>query len=378
MRLLVTGGGTGGHIYPAIAIAQRVREKVPQCEVLFAGTPEGMERELAARAGLPFAAVPARGVVGKSPVDQLRGAAAAAAGLAAAWRLVRRFRPDVAVGTGGYASGPVMAAAAALRRPTLVHEQNVFPGVTNRLLSRVVTCVAIPHREAARHFPRGARLWLTGNPVRPEVLRADRAAARRRLGLRPDEKLLLIVMGSRGSATVNRVVAEALPALLEDPRLFVFWVTGAAHHEAARRMADSRMPAEIQGKLRIEAYVHDLPDVMAASDLVLARASAITLAEIAALGRPAILVPSPYVAQRHQDHNARPFAREGAALVVAEAQLDGAGLAARALELLRDGPRLEAMAAAARRLARPEALETLADGVVALAHGRLPDGLHHT
>ncbi|MBX5475504.1 MAG: undecaprenyldiphospho-muramoylpentapeptide beta-N-acetylglucosaminyltransferase [Clostridia bacterium] len=378
MRLLVTGGGTGGHIYPAIAIAKRVLEKEPDCQALFAGTAEGMERDLARRAGLPFAAIPARGVIGKSPVEQLRGVAAAGAGFLAALRLVRRFRPDVVVGTGGYASGPVVAAAAALRVPTLIHEQNVFPGVTNRLLSRAVTCVAIPHPDAARHFPRRARLWLTGNPVRPEVLSADRAAARRRLGLGPEQKLLVIVMGSRGSATVNRVVAAALPDLLAERRVTVFWVTGAAHHEAVREMLDPRMISENQGKLRIEPYVHDLPDVLAASDLVVARASAITLAEIAALGRPSLLVPSPYVAQRHQDYNAQPFAREGAAVVAAEAELDGPALAARALTLLRDDGRLEAMAAAARRLARPEALDVLAAGVVDLARRRLPDKLKRT
>lgn len=379
LRLLLTGGGTGGHIYPALSIAAGVRQRVPGAEILFVGTAEGLEARLVPRAGLPFEAIPARGLAGKGPLVAAGGLAALARGAWRAVRLLRRFRPHVVVGTGGYVSGPVVAAAVLLRIPVALQEQNAFPGATNRLLSRFAGFVAAAYEESRRCFPRRARVVVTGNPVRPEVVRADRHQARRRLGVADAERLVVVFMGSRGSATVNRAMGEALVHLGGRPGLRLLYATGESHYEAV--LADLRarglevMPGPGSGENRaalaganveVRPYLHDMVTALAAADLVVARAGAMTLAEVTARGLPALLIPSPHVAHRHQDANARVLAARGAARVLAEEGLRGEELARAILELAESPALLARMAEASRQLGRPGAVEAIVDGILDL------------
>ncbi len=354
MRLLVTGGGTGGHIYPALAIARRALDRGVADAVLFVGASGGMEERLVAAAGLPLKTLPTSGLVRKRPVEVVRGLWVLAGAVRAAIATIREFRPDVVVGTGGYAAGPVGLAAGWCRCPLVVQEQNAIPGVTNRALARFAAAVAVPFPDSRRHFPGRARLQVTGNPVRPEVGALSREEGRRRLGL-PSGPVVLVVAGSRGSAVFTRLFAELLPRWRGGTLVFV---SGAAHHAAAERaLADA--PAGV----RLLPYLEDMPAGLAAADLVVCRAGAMTLAELAVAGRPALLIPSPYVTHHHQEANARVFARAGAALVLPEAGLDGARLGAAIADLLAEPVRLRRMAEAARGLARPRAL----DDIVALA-----------
>jgi UDP-N-acetylglucosamine--N-acetylmuramyl-(pentapeptide) pyrophosphoryl-undecaprenol N-acetylglucosamine transferase len=254
--------------------------------------------------------------------------------------------------TGGYASGPVGLAAWLLGVPLVLQEQNVVPGVTNRLLSRVAVGVAGPHAEAAKALSRRARVWVVGNPIRRELMGAERADARRRLDLPGDGQVVLMVAGSRGSAVFVRLLKE-----WDGPGLLYF-VAGRAHYAAAKPLA--------RDGVRVVPYLEDAGLGYAAADLVVCRAGAITLAELAAVGKPSILIPSPHVTHHHQEANAAVFAKAGAAVVLPEAGLDGVRLAAAVRELLDDPQRLRRMAEAGLQLGRPDALDELVERVHAL------------
>ncbi len=364
VRVMLTGGGTGGHIYPALSIAGRLKEREPRAELLFVGTAEGMEASLVPRAGVPFAAIAARGLVGKSPLEALRGGLATLRGLGQALAVVRHFRPHVVVGTGGYASGPVALAAVASRIPLVLQEQNAVPGVTNRVLSRFASLVAVAYEESRPWFPPKARLVVTGNPVRPEVIRADRAQARRELGIPDGCHFVLVFMGSRGSATVNAAVADILPALARRPGVMVLFATGTAHFE---RVMGRLAGADLGPMVRVVPYLYDVVPPLAAADLVVARAGAITLAEVTARGLPSILIPSPYVTHNHQERNARVLEARGAAWVIKERDLSPGRLLDAITGLLADPEALARMGARSRELGRPEAVDAIVDGILALA-----------
>ncbi|HVB08965.1 MAG TPA: undecaprenyldiphospho-muramoylpentapeptide beta-N-acetylglucosaminyltransferase [Bacillota bacterium] len=350
-RLLVTGGGTGGHIYPALAIAKRAAERFPPVQVLYVGAQGGMEASIVPEAGLRFEGVPVSGIVRKRPLQVAAGLLRLGAGEARALGLLLAFRPDVVVATGGYAAGPVGLAAWLAGAPLVLQEQNMVPGVTNRLLSRVAVGVAVPHPDAGRAFPRRAKIWVVGNPIRRELMQVDRAEARARLGLPVEPPVVLMVAGSRGSAVFVRLLREMS---WSGPAELLF-VAGRAHYEAAKGLTPRVLP-----------YLEDAGLGYAAADLVVCRAGAITLAELAALGKPALLIPSPHVTHHHQEANAAVFAKAGAAVVLPEAGLDGQRLAAVVGELLADPGRLQAMAAAMRAMARPDALDDLVERIHAL------------
>ncbi len=361
MRLCVAAGGTGGHIYPALAIARAAVEAGVVHEVRFVGARGGMEERLVPAAGFPLHTLPVRGMVRKRPAEWVRAAAGLGVSVVRAANLLRGFRPDVVLGTGGYAAGPLGAAAAMLRIPLVLQEQNTVPGVTNRLLASHAARIAIPYPAAAARFPSGARLVVTGNPVRPELLGVDPLAARRRLGLEPGGRVVLMVAGSRGSAVFVRWLADLAAGLRDGTLLFV---SGGAHHEAAQAAAAGRP------RVRVVPYLEAMGDGLAAADLVVARAGAIFLAELAAVGRPALLVPSPHVTHHHQEVNAEVFEQAGAAEVLSEIETDGAILCRHVTALLADPQRRQAMAAAARSLARPRALADLVGLLAEAARSR--------
>lgn len=368
LRLLFAAGGSGGHIYPALALAQAAREALPVADVLFVGARGGMEERLVPAAGFPLVSLAVRGIVRKRLREALAAGWLLGGAVWAALRLVRRFRPDVVVGTGGYAAGPVGLAALLCGVPLVLQEQNAVPGVTNRLLARRAAVVAVPFPEAVAALPRGTRTLVCGNPVRPELLGIEADAARRRLGLPPAGRVVLMVAGSKGSAVFTRLFAGLLPHPLDATLLFV----SGRDHAAAAQGALSGGTARGRGRVVVVPYVERMGDALAAADLVVCRAGALTLAEIALVGKPAILIPSPHVTHHHQEANAAAFARAGAALVLPEPGLDGAALAQHISSLLGDAARRQAMAAAARRQAHPDALARLVAAVGAVARAGAP------
>lgn len=374
MRVMVTGGGTGGHIYPALSIVEGIRARVPAAEFLYVGSARGLEADLVPARGVPFRTVDVHGLAGKALMEAVRGLFFLSwAGLQAR-KAIREFRPDVVVGTGGYVSGPVCLLAALGRIPLFLQEQNSLPGVTNRFLGRFAGGVAVPDEEARKHFPRGARVLVTGNPVRPDLLQVSRTDARECLRLDADRPVLLIAGGSRGARTINEAAVAAIPAVMGSGRgVQVILITGRTYFDEIGGRLQGLSATDGGGSLRILPYSNEMPLLLAAADLVVARAGGITLAEITARGLPAILVPSPNVSHNHQEWNARVLERHGAARVIKDGLLDGNLLASCVRELLHDDRARTEMASRSRELGRPGALDQIVTAILRLAQG-LPLG----
>lgn len=370
MRFLFACGGTAGHINPALTVAATVKRYHPNAEILFAGNPHGMEARLVREAGYPFEGVVIKGFYRsfspKSVLHNFEALGRIFTSNIQAGQIIRRFAPDVVIGTGGYASGPVLRRAAKMGIKTVTHEQNAFPGVTTKLLARYVDTVLLAVPEARRYLPEGVHTVVTGNPVRQEVLTADRAQSRERLGV-GNRFCLLTFGGSLGAQRVNEAVAD----LIQWHR-----PTGRVHHiHATGQYGVELMPALLHEKgidpsgdphLDIREYIHDMPQCLAAADLVVCRAGAITLSELQAAGRASVLIPSPNVAENHQYHNAMVLQNAGAAIVIEEKELTGPKLCSVVAELVAHPDRLEGFSHAARSLAITDAAERIYAAVMEL------------
>jgi UDP-N-acetylglucosamine--N-acetylmuramyl-(pentapeptide) pyrophosphoryl-undecaprenol N-acetylglucosamine transferase len=361
--ILIAGGGTGGHVFPALALARELTRRRPEEPVVLVGTRSGLEADLVPKAGFPLEFVRARGLVGKGLGAHVRGAATLLPAFLDSWRILSRRSPRAVVGVGGYASGPVVATAWLRRVPTVVHEANAVPGVTNRLLSRVATRVAAGSEAAAAALPGAV---VTGNPVRDAFFAipplADRPSTRR--------MKVLVVGGSQGAQILNRLVPDALAAVAaRGVALDVVHQAGRARHALGHDAEDLRERYAALGFAAesVLEFLDDIPAVYASCDLVLSRSGAMTAAEIAAAGRPALLVPFAGATHGHQEANARALERAGAAVVVTESEATTVRLADEVAALLSDPARLAAMGEAARRAAVPDAASRLADLVLSVA-----------
>lgn len=353
-RVLVTGGGTGGHIFPALAIAGELARQHPGMEVRFAGSRYGLERRIVPGQGFRLHLLHVRGLRGKGPVDTLQSLALLPLALLEALALLLSFRPRAVVGVGGYASFPVALAGRLLGRPLLVQEQNLAPGFANRLLGRLASVVAVSFAESVEAFAPGKAVF-TGNPVR---------SAFTEIGP-PDPEAppgLLVFGGSRGARAINRAMCEALPLLIASGvRMRIRHQTGA-EDESWVREAYRRAGVEAE----VSPFIEEMPQAMAWCSLALCRSGASTVAELAAAGRPAVFVPFAQATGGHQAQNAHAASGAGAGLVIAQDELDPAGLATTLAGLLGDRERLKRMGDAARRLGRPDAAERIAELVTGL------------
>jgi UDP-N-acetylglucosamine--N-acetylmuramyl-(pentapeptide) pyrophosphoryl-undecaprenol N-acetylglucosamine transferase len=380
MRILVSGGGTGGHIYPALAVAGALRARYG-ADLLYLGDESGLETRLVPREGIPFAAVRAgrlRRYVSMGTVTDL---GRIPVGMAQALAHVRRFRPHAVFTSGGYVAVPAGVAARTCRVPLLMHQQDVPPNLANRLLAPIASRISVSFAQSLDYFPR-RKTMLAGNPVRAPILEmvgADAAAQKARLGLDPTAPVLLVTGGSQGARHLNQVVVEALPHLL--PHCQVLHVSGLSTYEATRARAAELMARDPTGgrmaaRYQLHGYLDEqMPAALAASDLVLCRSGASTLTELAMLGRPSLLVPlPPGFTGSPQQVNAEMFVRSGAAVMVLDRDLTVERLLALLLPLLGDLERLGRLGAAARALANPRAADLLADVVAELAKRRMGGG----
>ena len=363
LRLLFAAGGTGGHVYPALAIADAVRALRPDAAIDFAGTRERMEWTAVPKAGYAIHPVTAAGLPRRLSAALLRWPATLLRGLAESRALVARLRPDVAVGAGGFVAGPVLWAAQRAGIPTLIQEQNAAAGLTNRLLGRRADAIFVAFDAAATAFPAG-RATVLDTPVRAGVGTGDRAQARAFFGLPEGAEGLLVFGGSLGAQALNEAVLAALPALLARDGLHIVWATGARYIERTQAALAASLAPERAARVHVHAFLDRMDLAYAAADLALCRAGG-SVTELKVTGTPAILVPSPNVAGDHQTPNAQAMEAAGAAVHLPEAELS-ARLVATVHGLLADGPRRRAMSEAARRLARPDAAAVIARRVVAL------------
>lgn len=352
MRVLMSGGGTAGHVYPALTVAARLAEE--HDDVAFVGTPNGLEARLVPEAGVAFIGLPARGFDRSRPWTLVTSSAIIAVSTVRAWRLIGRWRPDVVLGFGGYVSIPVGIAASLRRVPLVLAEQNSVPGLANRFLSRWAKRVGATYEESAALFRHPDRVVVTGNPVRPAVLASSAAGGRARFGLPGDATVLLAFGGSRGARHLNQALVGLRDRLLAIPGLEVVHVAGR-DEAASVRDALAAAGGDGEGRWRVLEYIDDMGAALASADLVLARAGATSIAEITALGKPALLVPYPYATDDHQTKNAAACLQHGAAVVVADADLDRERFGDTLVELLSDPGSRATMAAASRALGRPDA-----------------------
>ena len=357
---LIAGGGTGGHVFPALAIAGELRRRRPEVPIVFVGTARGIETDLVPRAGYPLELIRARGLAGKSATALVQGALSLPLGFVDSWRLVTRHRPSAVVGVGGYAAGPVVATAWARRIPTVVHESNAVPGLTNRLLAGIAGRIAVGGEEARRALPGAV---VTGNPVRPELFSIPALDGRPI----PRSLRVLVVGGSQGAVILNRLVPGTLGELAEKG------LSVEVVHQCGRRaMETADAPDGLRTLYReaglpqatVKGFLHDLPSELAAADLIVCRSGAMTVAEVAAAGRPALFVPFRLATHGHQEANARSLERAGAAAVVTEMEAEAGQLAPALRALLSDPARLAAMGRAARAQAKPDAAARVCDLVL--------------
>ena len=353
-RLLMAVTRTGGHTVPALAIAEVIRRRHPGVEIRFAGTAEGVESRLVPRSGFALDAIPVIGLSRSLHSDLLKFPLMLMKGMLRSISLVWSYRPDLVFCTGGYVSGPVGLSASVLGVPLVLHEQNDFPGITIRALSRLATQVFLAFEGARRRI--GGRLrCVVGNPTRGDWAEVSRAEARSPFGLAADRMTLMVVGGSQGARGINGAVESALPALIGQG-FQVLWQTGRLDHAAASAAA-SRWPGRV---VAIE-FIDDMNAAYRAADLALTRAGAMTLAELTLMGVPAILVPLPTASEGHQEHNARAMERSGAGRLLLQSDLDGASLSRLVAAMAADSDKLEEMAEKSRGLAVPDAADRIVD-----------------
>jgi len=354
MRILMTGGGTAGHINPALAIADLLKEKYPDAEFLFVGATGRMETQLVPAAGYPIRTVTVRGFQRRLSLKNIGRNILAAVNVVTASaqskRIVKEFKPDLAIGTGGYVCGPVLREAIRAGVPTAVHESNAYPGVTVKMLGREGALILLCSEDARRHLPEGVQAIVTGNPLRPDFLKIDKQKAREELGLdaRP---LVLSFGGSLGAARINEAMAEVLRRSRESGNLQHIHGAGKAGYAAMKQQLEEMgIPLSSDG-IAVREYIDDMPRCMAAADLVICRCGAMTLSELPAAGKPAILIPSPYVAENHQYHNAMALVNRGAAVCIEEKDLTPDSLWKAVCDATADPARLEDMSARVREAA---------------------------
>ena len=361
MRIIVTGGGTGGHIYPAIAIAQKFIEKDPKGEVLYVGCHEGFEKELVPKAGLDLKLVDARWIDKKTPYQLLKTSLRVLHGIIQSEKVISDFKPDAIIGTGGYVCFPVIFAGAKKGIHCFIHEQNAFPGLANRKLEKYVKKVFLGFEEAKTYFEDKEKTVTTGNPVRDSFFKLTKSEARKKLGIPEDCFMLLSFGGSLGASGINNVAFEIAKELSGREKTVMTFGTGKWYFdEVMRKCKDEGI--KFGDNINILPYIDDMDNVLMASDLVISRAGALSTAETMAAGKPSILIPSPNVAGNHQLYNAKALADRNAALLIEESTIKEKGVkevVASALELMSDRSGLEDMGKKAKEAAHIDAADMI-------------------
>ncbi len=376
LKVLMSGGGTAGHINPAIAIADTIRKNIPGTEILFVGTPGGMESKLVPQAGFAYTSMPVAGFQRKLTLNNIRRNLEAAGHLLLSGRrsakIISDFEPDIAIGTGGYVCGPILRKAAQMGIPVLVHEANAFPGMTVKMLSRYCDSVMIAVEDARRRIPEGANIVVTGNPVRAEVLEYDRQRARKELGV-DNRPLIVSFGGSLGARTINESMLDLLARSAKDGRYQHIHGYGKYGSFVLDELKERGVDLKNTPNLDVREYIVDMPRVMAAADLVICRSGAMALTEIQALGKAAILIPSPNVAENHQYYNAMAMVNRGAAEIIVESDITPELLTKKADRLAGNRKKLEKMSANARKMAILDSRERIFEVVTDTLkkHGKL-------
>ena len=354
IKIMFAGGKTGGHIFPAIAMATEFKKRFPQSQLVFVGTKEGLEKSIVPGYGFRLLFIKTRGLSRRSYLSNLLLTFHLLKGFCQALKILNRERADLVVGTGGYVSFPVVMLASLKSIPTMIQEQNSYPGISTRFLAHFVDKVCLSYSESVRYLSNKKKLKIIGNPIRKDLVFKDREQALNKFGLEKGKKTIFVFGGSQGAHTINHAFFQCLDLLKSDWQ--VLWQTGEADFsETSQKVKDKEIPCAVY------PFIEDMGSAFAASDLVVSRSGALTLAEITACGKPSILIPFPFSTADHQRHNAEALERKGAATVILQEDLTPKVLADRICSLLSDENRLKKMAEKSKRLGRPEAVSLLVD-----------------
>ncbi|MDB3085346.1 undecaprenyldiphospho-muramoylpentapeptide beta-N-acetylglucosaminyltransferase [Clostridioides difficile] len=362
MKVLLSGGGTGGHVYPAIAIANKIRDEHPDAEIIFVGTEKGIESEIVPKYGFELKTVTVQGFKRKIDFDNVKRVFKLFKGLEQSRKIVKKFKPDVVIGTGGYVSGPVLFNASMGKIPAIIHEQNSFPGVTNKILSKTVTKVLTSFEDSHKRFPETAedKLVFTGNPVRKEILLSRKNIARKNLAISEEKRMVLCYGGSGGSRKINDAMRLVIKNMVNEDIAFIF-ATGKSYYD---EFMESISDVNLKPYQKVVPYLEDMANALAASDLVIGSAGAISLAEITALGKPSIIIPKAYTAENHQEYNAKSIEKQGAGIAILEKNLTPESLNTAVFKLLGDRELLVDMANASKTIGKPEAIDLIYDEII--------------
>ena len=366
-RIILSGGGTGGHIFPAVSIADRFRARHPDAEILFVGAEGRMEMTRVPEAGYRIIGLPIAGIQRSLSMSNLAVPFKLAASLWRARKVVRDFRPDIAVGTGGYASGPVLFAASMAGVPTLIQEQNGFAGVTNKILAKRAAKICVAYEGLERVFPKD-KIVLTGNPVRASILDGKKSSqeALDEFSLSAGRKTFLVLGGSLGARAVNNAVFESIDTLASDGSQLL-WQCGKLYYNQYRRELD-RLVAEhpekdLENRVALVPFISDMNAAYSVADFIISRAGAGTISELCIVGKPSVLIPSPNVAEDHQRHNAQALSSKGAAVFIPESENLSADLSLAAARLLSDASLCSELSRNISSMARPDATSDIVDEI---------------
>jgi UDP-N-acetylglucosamine--N-acetylmuramyl-(pentapeptide) pyrophosphoryl-undecaprenol N-acetylglucosamine transferase len=361
MRVIIAGGGTGGHLFPGLAVAEEFKNRDDSTEVIFVGTEYGIEARVVPREGYPIKFLKAEGWVGVSTVKKVKAIVTTFFSIADSYKIIQTVRPDIVIGVGGYASGATMLTAYLMSIPTMILEQNSIPGLTNKILGRFVRAVCITYQESISFFPK-AKTFLTGNPVRMQILKGDIESAYRLFSLERGLFTIFIFGGSSGAKSINMAIVNALNNMydLKDKIQFLHQ-TGIRDYENIR---ESYRKTGFKGT--ITPFIYQMGEAYAVADIVVSRAGATTLAELTALGKPAILIPYPYAAGQHQELNARKLLEMGAAKMIRDSELKGESLANSIREMYTNETMRAEMQRNSRAVGRPEACSKVVDIAMSL------------
>lgn len=371
MRIIFAAGGTGGHINPALAAAGEIRERFPDAEILFIGTKDKMEAKLVPAAGFKFKTIEISGFYRQLSLKNIKRNLVTLSHLLSsskeAKKIILDFKPDVVVGFGGYVSGPVVRMAAKLGIHTAIHEQNAYPGITNKALAKEVDKVMLTVEKAKEYLEAKNPPVVTGLPVRGEILRADRGVSRAELGIRDNQKLILSMGGSLGAETINKAMVELIAENHCNKNLYFLHATGQFGLWVPDKLREKGVDPDKEDNVEIREYIADMARCMSAADIVICRAGASSLSEIEALGKASILIPSPNVAENHQYHNAMALTRKDAAVLIEEKDLNAESFGKVFSSLINDEGRIKTLSENAKKLAITDAKEKIADIIVSLA-----------
>lgn len=358
LKYLISGGGTGGHIYPALAILNEIKLNDKDAQILYVGTKHGLEAKIVPKAGIEFKTIRVEGIPRKFNKASFIALRELLYGLRESKRIIKSFKPDIVIGTGGYVCGPVVLQAHRNKIKTLIHEQNAFPGITNKILGRFVDKVAVTFDESIKYFKYPDKVIKTGNPIRREILNIDKEEAYKKLDLDPNKLTILSFGGSGGQSSLNKSIKYIIENL-KDIDFQLIHITGERFFkEYSKELKDINIDEK---NIKILPYLHEMAEALNIADIAITSSGAITLAEISSIGIPSILIPKANTAENHQEYNARSFEEKGASIVILEKDLDGEKLKNKLEELLNNRDKLLKMSLASKNLGKKNAAGEIYD-----------------